>query len=66
MATVRTAVHGLKPTPIGTVAPGRAQFGAQSFFQLFKLSSNLKYKMKAILLSKNIQNLQASRYELEE
>jgi hypothetical protein len=34
-ATVRTVVHSLKPTIVGTVALGQAHFVAQSFFQLF-------------------------------
>jgi hypothetical protein len=45
------------------VALGRAQFGAQFVFQLFKLYSISKYKMKVIPMSKIIEAWHGARVD---
>jgi hypothetical protein len=41
--------------PTGTLAMGRAQITAEMIFQYSNYLQTMKYKMKAILMSKNIQ-----------
>jgi hypothetical protein len=48
-----------------TVALGRAQFGVQFFSNYSKISQILKFKFAAFPNSKNVENLQAARYELD-
>jgi hypothetical protein len=47
--------RGQNYDPTGTVAMTRAQFTAELIFQFSNYLQTLKYKMKAILMSKNIQ-----------
>jgi hypothetical protein len=55
--------RGQNCDPIGTVAMGRAQFTAELIFQYSNYLQTLKYKMKVILMSKNIQTWNGGRVE---
>jgi hypothetical protein len=71
VAVVRAA-HGQKAlawseTDPGsvTIALGRAQFSVQFFSNYSKIAHILEFKFAAFLNSKNVQNLQDARYEVD-
>jgi hypothetical protein len=55
------AARGRKSLGLVTVALGRAQFGAQSFFNCSKIAQFLQFKYATIPKSKNVQTWHGAR-----